>query len=97
MRLKPFVSLLCASLCVAAVATAQPAYKPAASRTLLRAGHVLDVHTGQEATGQTIIVEGARIKAIAATASTPAKPGDREVDLRASSTAPTSTRKTSPR
>ncbi len=79
MRLKPFVSLLCATMSLAAVA--QPAYKPVAARTLLRAGHVLDVHTGKQATGQTIIVEGDRITAIAPTASTPARPGDREVDL----------------
>jgi imidazolonepropionase-like amidohydrolase len=62
-------------------AVAQQAYKPAPGRTLLRAGHVLDVHTGKEAAAQTIIVEGDHIVAIAPTASTPAKPGDREVDL----------------
>ena len=36
----------------ATVALAQPAYKPAPGRTLLRAGHVLDVHTGKEAAAQ---------------------------------------------
>jgi imidazolonepropionase-like amidohydrolase len=51
-------------------------------RTLLRAGHVIDVHTGKESADQTIIVTGDRITAIAATASTPAQPGDREIDLR---------------
>ena len=61
----------------------QAAYKPAAPRTLLRAGHILDVHTGKEASAQTIIVEGDRITAIAPTASTSAKPGDRVVDLTA--------------
>jgi imidazolonepropionase-like amidohydrolase len=59
------------------------AYKPAAPRTLLRAGHVLDVHTGKETAAQTIIVEGDKIAALAPTASTPTKPGDREVDLTA--------------
>jgi imidazolonepropionase-like amidohydrolase len=62
---------------------AQPAYKPAAGRTLLRAGHVLDVHNGKEAAAETIIIESDRITAIVPTASTPAKPGDREVDLTA--------------
>ena len=60
----------------------QPAYTPPAGRTLLRAGHVLDVHTGREAADQTVIVTGDRITAIAPTASTPMQPGDREVDLR---------------
>jgi len=70
----PFVFLACAL-------HAQPSYKPAAGRTLLRAGHVMDVHTGKEAAGQTVIVEGDRITAIAATSATPAKAGDREIDL----------------
>ena len=73
-------------LCVLALtgvcATAQqPTYQPAAGRTLLRAGHVIDVHTGKEATGETIVISGERITAIAPTASTPAQAGDREVDL----------------
>jgi imidazolonepropionase-like amidohydrolase len=51
-------------------------------RTLLRAGHVIDVHTGNEAADQTIIVTGDKITAIAATASTPAQAGDKEIDLR---------------
>jgi imidazolonepropionase-like amidohydrolase len=49
---------LLAALLFAATAIAQPTYKPAASRTLLRAGHVLDVHTGKETSAETIIVEG---------------------------------------
>ena len=52
-----------------------------AGRTLLRAGKVLDVHTGKETAGQTIIVTGDRITGIAATASTPAQAGDKEIDL----------------
>jgi imidazolonepropionase-like amidohydrolase len=62
---------------------AQQTYKPATSRTLLRAGHVLDVHTGKETPAETIVVEGEKITAITPTAITPAKPGDREVDLTA--------------
>jgi imidazolonepropionase-like amidohydrolase len=50
-------------------------------RTLIRAGHLLDVKTGAEATGQTIIVTGDAVTAIAATASTPAGPGDVVIDL----------------
>jgi imidazolonepropionase-like amidohydrolase len=51
-------------------------------RTLLRAGHVIDVHTGNEAADQTIIVTGDKITAIAPTGSTPAQAGDKEIDLR---------------
>jgi imidazolonepropionase-like amidohydrolase len=54
---------------------------PVVGRTLLRAGKVLDVHTGKETAGQTIIVTGDRITGIAATASTPAQAGDKEIDL----------------
>ncbi len=52
------------------------------ARILLRAGHVIDVHTGKESADQTIVVVGDKITAIAATASTPAQAGDQEVDLR---------------
>ena len=52
-----------------------------AQRILIRAGHVLDVRTGQEPANQTIVVTGDRITAISPTASTPAQPGDREIDL----------------
>src|SRR6201995_5190461 len=75
------------ALC-ATTALAQQAFKPAPGRTLLRAGHVLDVHTGNEAAAQTIIVEGDHIVAIAPTASTPAKAGDREIDLTADTVMP---------
>jgi imidazolonepropionase-like amidohydrolase len=51
-------------------------------RTLLRAGHVIDVHTGKEAADQTVIVTGDKITAIVATASAPAQAGDKEIDLR---------------
>jgi imidazolonepropionase-like amidohydrolase len=64
---------------------AQQTEQPAASsgRTLVRAGHLLDVKTGEEAAAQTIIVTGDRITAIAATSATPAQPGDKVVDLSA--------------
>ena len=59
----------------------QPTYRPAPGRTLLRAGRVIDVHTGKEAAGETIVISGERITAIAPTSSTPMQAGDREVDL----------------
>jgi imidazolonepropionase-like amidohydrolase len=79
--MKPALTL--AALLFAATSLAQQTYKPAAPRTLLRAGHILDVHTGIESAGETIIVDGDRITAIAPTSTTPAKPGDRVVDLTA--------------
>ena len=53
----------------------------ATQRTLIRTGHLLDVTTGAEPAGQTIIVTGDKITAIAATASTPAGPADIVIDL----------------
>src|SRR5579862_5804386 len=52
------------------------------SRTLIRAGHIVDVHSGNEPADQTIVVTGDRITAIASTASTPKQAGDTEIDLR---------------
>ncbi len=51
-------------------------------RTLLRAGHVIDVHTGKETADETIIVTGDKITAIVATSLAPAQAGDKEIDLR---------------
>jgi imidazolonepropionase-like amidohydrolase len=53
----------------------------AAKRTLVRAGHVLDVKTGKLADTQTIVVVGDSIQSIASTASVAEQPGDRVVDL----------------
>jgi len=54
---------------------------PAASRTLVRVGHLLDVKTGKLADNQTIVVVGDRIDSIGPTASITARPGDKVVDL----------------
>jgi imidazolonepropionase-like amidohydrolase len=61
---------------VAADETASP------GRILIRAGHVLDVRTGNEAADQTIIVTAGAISSIAATGATPKNTQDREIDLR---------------
>jgi imidazolonepropionase-like amidohydrolase len=61
---------------------ALPLAAQAPARILIRAGHIVDVHTGSEPADQTIVVTGDRISAIAPTASTPKQPGDQEVDLR---------------
>ena len=71
------VALLGSASCrhVSAQATAP------AARTLIRAGHLLDVHNGKTLDAQTIVVTGDRIAAIAATSETPAQPGDKVIDL----------------
>ena len=53
----------------------------APGRTLLRAGHLLDVRTGKLLDAQTITISGDKIVAIAPTASTPTAAGDTVVDL----------------
>jgi imidazolonepropionase-like amidohydrolase len=75
LRLHP--SLLACLLCLSILASAQPP----ASRTLIRAGHLLDVHTGHLLDNQTIVVSGDKIASISPTASTPASPSDTVVDL----------------
>ena len=57
-------------------------------RILIRAGHVLDIHTGRETADQTIIVADGLINGIAATAATAKQPTDREIDLQAMTVLP---------
>src|ERR1700742_3436403 len=73
--------LTCGLLCLALNAGAQPGYQPSAWRTRIRAGYVIDVHTGNELADEMVIVEGDKIVGVANTADTPAKAGDRVVDL----------------
>ena len=77
--LKVGVAALCL-LCGAGSAMAQaPAKTPA--RMLIRAGKLLDVKTGEEAAGKTIIVTGDKVTAIADTSATPAAEADAVIDL----------------
>jgi imidazolonepropionase-like amidohydrolase len=55
---------------------------PLPPRILIRAGHVLDTHSGKETADQTVIVTGDVITAISATSATPRQAQDREIDLR---------------
>jgi imidazolonepropionase-like amidohydrolase len=59
----------------------QAAKPPAGSRTLVRAGHLLDVKTGKILDGQTIVVTGDTISSVAASSALPTQPGDTVVDL----------------
>jgi imidazolonepropionase-like amidohydrolase len=76
----PSSRLLSLTLLLAATGLAQ--------RVLIRAGHLVNVRTGQEPSDQTLVVVGDKIAAIAATASTPAQSGDREIDLRSMTVLP---------
>src|ERR1700677_1986611 len=77
---KRFVVALLAATGMVAV-LAQPAAQPAAKRTLVRAGHLLDVKTGKLLDGQTIVVVGDTIQSIAPTSQVQAQAGDVVVDL----------------
>ena len=84
MRVRPglFLSIGLAVLAVHAVALAQSsgdAKQPA--RTLIRAGHLLDVHSGKVLDEQTIVVTGDEIAAVAPSASILAMTGDKVIDL----------------
>jgi imidazolonepropionase-like amidohydrolase len=59
----------------------QTAKPPAGARTLVRAGHLLDVKMGKILDGQTIVVTGDTISSVASTSSVPTQPGDTVVDL----------------
>ena len=62
-------------------AASRPLLAQMPGRTLIRAGHLLDVVTGSEPASQTIIVIGDKITAITPTVSTPARLGDKVIDL----------------
>ncbi len=82
---KPAIALSClfATLSIAAQPAAQPA-----RRTLVRAGHLLDVRTGKLLDAQTIVVVGDTIQSVAPTAQVAAQPGDSVVDLGAMTALP---------
>jgi imidazolonepropionase-like amidohydrolase len=61
--------------------SAQPAAQPAAKRTLVRAGHLLDVKTGKLLDSQTIVVVGETIQSISPSAGVQAQGSDTVVDL----------------
>jgi imidazolonepropionase-like amidohydrolase len=73
--------LLAIVVCVIVSGMAWAQAGTAAKRTLLRAGHVLDVKTGKLSDGQTIVVVGDSIQSIAPSGSVAAQPGDTVIDL----------------
>ena len=73
-------------VCLVLAAAAQfgvlsPAQQAQKTRTLVRAGHVLDVRTGKVADAETIVVAGDSVQSIGPTAKVQAQPGDTIVDL----------------
>jgi len=78
-RLSPSICLSLSVSIALSLVPAAPAQAPA--HTLIRAGHLLDVHSGKLLDAQTIVVTGDKITSIAATASTPAAAGDNVIDL----------------
>ena len=73
-------------VCLVLAAAAQfgvlsPAQQAQKTRTLVRAGHVLDVRTGKVADAETIVVAGDSVLSIGPTAKVQAQPGDTIVDL----------------
>src|SRR6185437_4296827 len=73
------VSLMLAA-CIALTKTVS-AQSPGVTRTLVRAGHVLDMKSGKIADAQTIVVVGDSIQSIQPSASVPTQPGDKVIDL----------------
>ncbi|MDR3740981.1 MAG: amidohydrolase family protein [Terracidiphilus sp.] len=71
------VVILAAVVALSGALIAQTAPK----RTLVRAGHVVDVKTGHVSDAQTLIVVGDRIQAMVPTAETPVQAGDAVVDV----------------
>ena len=67
---------------------AQATGTPAVPRTLVRAGHLLDVKTGKLLDAQTIVVTGDTISSVAPTSSVAAQPGDSVIDLGAMTVMP---------
>ena len=76
--LRRFVAVALCTLPALAILAQQ---NSAPTRTLVRAGHVLDVKTGKIADAQTIIVAGDKIQAIQPSAQVSAQAGDKVVDL----------------
>jgi imidazolonepropionase-like amidohydrolase len=63
------------------LAIAGSAQSPAPKRTVIRAGHVLNVRTGELRANQAIVIEGDKIEKVAPSSEVTAAPGDTTIDL----------------
>ncbi|HEY3625043.1 MAG TPA: amidohydrolase family protein, partial [Terracidiphilus sp.] len=75
------IVLLLSVLAVAVPASMLGQAPASGKRTLVRAGHVLDVKTGKLSDTQTIVVVGDTIQSIGPNSSATAQPGDTVIDL----------------
>ncbi len=66
---------------LAGIASTAGAQAPGPKRTLIRAGRVLNVRTGEMRANQAIVIEGDKIAQIAASSEVNAGPGDTTIDL----------------
>jgi imidazolonepropionase-like amidohydrolase len=66
---------------LAGMANTASAQSPAPKRTVIRAGHVLNVRTGELRANQAIVIVGDKIEKIAASGEVAAAPGDITIDL----------------
>jgi imidazolonepropionase-like amidohydrolase len=82
MKLRTFFALLFT------MALANPAAAQTAPVTAIKAGRLVDVAAGQVRTDQVILIEGERIKAVGAAASTPIPVGAKVIDLSAQTVMP---------
>jgi len=78
---KPASVLLLIAVCAILPTRSHAQPEAAAKRTLIRAGHVVDVKSGRLSDAQTIVVVGDTIQSIAPTSATTAQPGDTVIDL----------------
>ena len=76
-----FFSVVLGTFGLHGVANGQAAQTGTVKRTLVRAGHVLDVKTGKVSDSQTIVVVGDSIQSMGPTATVTTQPGDTVVDL----------------
>ncbi len=81
MKLRNLIPLLCAVVLFCSQTTTKSQTPENHRRTLIRAGHMIDVKTGKTLDAQTIIVVGRTIQSIAPSASVAAGPGDAVIDL----------------
>jgi imidazolonepropionase-like amidohydrolase len=72
-------ALVLSTFCSAQTQPPQPL--PQSGRTLVRAGHLVDVHAGRLLDAQTLIVSGDRIVAVEPTAQAHPEPADKVIDL----------------
>src|SRR5579864_8003454 len=81
MLIKPKAAMALLSLTFAVCVYSQSNAPAGAKRTLIKAGHLLDVKTGRLAEGQTIVVVADTIQSIGPSASVSSEPGDTLIDL----------------